>query len=151
MGPEDDDGPWYFSLNNRRLWIYKRCQEEGLLENNLIRVRVRQPKSGGEEERYTLENCAVEAKFIREKDPKRDECENASTDMERGTSGVQQTDRPTECGVKSASTSVDTRYNMNDNDSDVRGKQRRSDEEFGSESDESSDVGASTNRFSALM
>ena len=31
--------------------------------------------SGSEEEHYTLENCAVEAKFIREKDPKHNEVE----------------------------------------------------------------------------
>jgi hypothetical protein len=50
------------------LWIYKRCREEGLLSdsNNQILVRVRQPKSQNEMERYTLDNCAVEAKVIRE-------------------------------------------------------------------------------------
>jgi hypothetical protein len=67
VGPVADDGErWYFSLNNRRLWVLKRCREEGLLENNQIRVRVRQAKSSAELERYTLQNCAVEAKFMRE-------------------------------------------------------------------------------------
>lgn len=71
MGPEDESGPWYFSLNNRRLWVLKRCREEGLLENNVIRVRKKTPKSESElMERYTLTNCALEAKFLREKDPK---------------------------------------------------------------------------------
>ena len=62
-------GPWYFSLNNRRLWVLKQCREEGLLERdgNLIRVRVREAKSAAELERYTVKNCALEAKFIREK------------------------------------------------------------------------------------
>jgi hypothetical protein len=65
IGPIDEDGkPWYFSLNNRRLWVLKRCREEGLLENNQIPVRVRRPKSAGEIERYTVQNCALEAKFI---------------------------------------------------------------------------------------
>jgi hypothetical protein len=50
--------------------VFKRCREEGLLQNNLIRVRVRQPKSTGEFERYTIANCAVEAKFMREKESK---------------------------------------------------------------------------------
>ena len=47
----------------------KQCREEGLLERdgNLIRVRVREAKSTAEMERYTVENCALEAKFIREK------------------------------------------------------------------------------------
>jgi hypothetical protein len=67
VGPVDDDGErWYFSLNNRRLWVLKRCREEGLLVNNQIRVRVRHAKSSAELERYTLQNCALEAKFMRE-------------------------------------------------------------------------------------
>ena len=60
----------YFSLNNRRLWVIKRCQEEGLLPDNsngTILVRVRLPKSGAEVERYSLENCALDAKFMRER------------------------------------------------------------------------------------
>jgi hypothetical protein len=74
VGPDENDGkgPWYFSLNNRRLWVFKQCREEGLLPDNTIAVRVRQPKSLGEVERYTVENCAVEAKFLREKKPQAD-------------------------------------------------------------------------------
>jgi hypothetical protein len=66
VGPETDDGPWYFSLNNRRLWVLKRCREEGLLQDNQIAVRVRPPKSASETSRYTVENCALEAKLMRE-------------------------------------------------------------------------------------
>jgi hypothetical protein len=66
VGPETADGPWYFSLNNRRLWVLKRCREEGLLKDNQIAVRVRQPKSASEASRYTVENCALEAKIMRE-------------------------------------------------------------------------------------
>jgi len=36
------------------------------LVNNLIQVRVRTPKSNAEAQRYTLANCAVEAKIMRE-------------------------------------------------------------------------------------
>lgn len=50
------------------MWVLKRCRDEGLLPNNVINVRVRQPKSVGEFERYSIANCAVEAKFIREKE-----------------------------------------------------------------------------------
>jgi len=70
VGPTDDeDGlPWYFSLNNRRLWVLKRCREEGLLgADNMIQVRVRQAKSASEQSRYSLSNCALEAKFMIEK------------------------------------------------------------------------------------
>ena len=71
VGPDEQDGkgPWYFSLNNRRLWVLKRCREEGLLKNNVVRVRVRAPKSHVEFERYTIENCALQASFKREKPP----------------------------------------------------------------------------------
>ncbi|KAL7540381.1 hypothetical protein ACHAXR_010074 [Thalassiosira sp. AJA248-18] len=66
IGPDENDGlgPWYFSLNNRRLWVLKQCHREGILDN--ISVRVRTPKSGAEAERYSIENCALEAKFMRE-------------------------------------------------------------------------------------
>ena len=71
VGPMDkQDGlPWYFSLNNRRLWVLKRCREEGLLlgtDKNKIQVRVRQYKSVTERNRYTLENCVLEATFLKE-------------------------------------------------------------------------------------
>lgn len=69
VGSEDEG--WYFSLNNRRLWVLKRCREEGLLlrSNNEIKVRVRAPKSSSEAERYSVRNCALEAKFLRERCP----------------------------------------------------------------------------------
>jgi hypothetical protein len=73
-------GPWYFSLNNRRLWVLKRCREEGLLSNNLIRVRVRKPKSVNEIERYTLDKCSLDAKLIREKSGNK-RIENVATSM----------------------------------------------------------------------
>ena len=70
VGPVDEtDGkPWYFSLNNRRLWVLKRCREEGMLQtsNNQVQVRVRTIKSTAETQRYTLANCVLEAKVMRE-------------------------------------------------------------------------------------
>lgn len=69
VGPETNEGPWYFSLNNRRLWVFKRLREEGLLPNNKIAVRVREPKSQAEKNRYNVENCALEAKLTREAPP----------------------------------------------------------------------------------
>ena len=82
VGPKTDEGPWYFSLNNRRLWVLKRCREEGLLtNNNQIQVRVRPPKSSAEEARYSLENCALEAKVMREPEKRKKE-ESAKTENE---------------------------------------------------------------------
>ena len=64
-------------MNNRRLWVFKRCREEDLLPNNVISVRVRQPKSIAELERYSITNCAVEAKFMREKENKSEQAQTA--------------------------------------------------------------------------
>lgn len=55
----------YYSLNNRRLWVWKECQSKGLVQK--IRVRVRNPKSEAERQRYTTTNCALTAKFMYEK------------------------------------------------------------------------------------
>ncbi len=80
VGPiDEEDRPWYFSLNNRRLWVLKQCREEGLLQNNLIPVRVRHPKSDAEAKRYSLANCALEAKFLREPKPNSEDCETKET------------------------------------------------------------------------
>jgi hypothetical protein len=66
---DDEEGPWYFSLNNRRLWVLKRLREDGNLEQygNKVAVRVRRPKSQQEKERYTLSNCALHARLMPEK------------------------------------------------------------------------------------
>lgn len=80
-----DNEPWYFSLNNRRLWVLKRLREEGHLEKygNKVAVRVRKPKSQQEKERYTLANCAVEAKIVPEKKKKQQQQQrpNSSNQM----------------------------------------------------------------------
>jgi len=69
VGPpsEEDGDPWYFSLNNRRLWVLKQLREEGLLPEGRVKVRWRQPKSKAETERYTVANCSLEGHFVREK------------------------------------------------------------------------------------
>jgi hypothetical protein len=64
-GPPGADGePWFFSLNNRRLWVLKQAHKEGLLVT--ISVRARGAKSH-ELERYTLQKCALEATLMRER------------------------------------------------------------------------------------
>jgi hypothetical protein len=148
VGPEDSDGPWYFSLNNRRLWVFKRCREEGLLENNVIRVRVREPKSGSEEDRYTLENCAVEATFMREKAPKQNECNDAGGDFEVDEH-VQGTNHSSKFGDESRQ-----RFDSEDGKVDSVSGDESANEEADASSDSDGDdsyVGATPNPFSALM
>ena len=126
IGPVDKDSgePWYFSLNNRRLWVLKRCREEGLLErshnnNNKIRVRVRQPKSQAERERYTIEKCAVEAKFLREAPPKQSKTNEERAeghDKETNDEGTT-TDNQVETAIERLS--VNGKHEPDDNDDDT--------------------------------
>ncbi|CAN0035121.1 unnamed protein product, partial [Ectocarpus sp. 4 AP-2014] len=54
----------FFSLNNRRLFVFKACREEGLLgPSGLVRVRARALKAH-ERERYTVDRCSLQAKFL---------------------------------------------------------------------------------------
>ncbi len=80
---ESGEEPWYYSLNNRRLWVLKQCHREGLLDNerynNKIGVRARVARSQAEKLRYTVNNCALEAKFMRE-----DSGKNGSKQKKKG-------------------------------------------------------------------
>lgn len=134
IGPEEEGERWYFSLNNRRLWVLKRCREEGLLDNNQIRVRWRQSKSKAEAERYTLQNCAEEAKFVRESAAtKTKQTKIANTSTAHGKSeGQVPVKQP---GARKGNTKVD-----------------RSDDEQSSDCDDSSDDDEQySNPFSALV
>lgn len=60
----DGGDGWYFSLNNRRLWVLKQCAEQGLIST--VRVRARCPKPH-EISRYTVDKCSLYATLMREK------------------------------------------------------------------------------------
>ncbi|KAL6042499.1 H/ACA ribonucleoprotein complex subunit 1 [Balamuthia mandrillaris] len=60
-GKKEEEEPWFFSLNNRRLYVFKRLYEEGLLEK--VRVRVR-PMQEHERTRYTVERCSLQARIF---------------------------------------------------------------------------------------
>ena len=55
----------YVSLNNRRLWVFQECGKLGICDT--VGVRVRQPKSQAERERYSVDKCALSTTFMREK------------------------------------------------------------------------------------
>lgn len=152
LGPDELDGkgPWYFGLNNRRLWVLKRCKEEGLLpdDDGLILVRVRAIKSYSEEERYTLENCALEAKFIREK---------RKTNNKSGAANKHEDDPREESHVNSRRNLPDTQNTvMQDNNSEhnkVEAIPHVDQLEGNEDSTDSDDVNdhVETNRFSNLV
>lgn len=149
IGPVDEhDGlPWYFSLNNRRLWVFKRCAEEGLLDHQggKIWVRVREPKSQKERERYTLDNCAVEAKFIRERDP------NAPKQIERKeTKGVEKEISSNEQSDEGKGSVRSDRKGGDVQKADNTVQQEAKDESSSEESSDGDEGGGYVNRFAGL-
>jgi hypothetical protein len=60
----ENDGNFY-SLNNRRLYVLKSLRQLGLLPNNEITVRVKQPLDR-EKTKYTPEHCALTAVVMNE-------------------------------------------------------------------------------------
>jgi hypothetical protein len=130
-GPDEE--PWYFSLNNRRLWVLKRCREEGLLPNNKIYVRVRKPKSEKEALRYSLDNCVLEAKIISEKPRQRNETKEQEED--EGKNDLKTEEQPSE-----------SEESDNESERKLDGKEQSDDES----SDDNSSAPVS-NRFSALF
>jgi hypothetical protein len=57
----------YFSLNNRRLYLFKTLKKEGLLtrEKNMIRAQLK-PALEKEKTRYLPGRCSLEAKLMKE-------------------------------------------------------------------------------------
>lgn len=59
---EEDGQPVLYTLNNRRMYLFKWLQREGIIDQ--VTVRRRGPKSN-ETERYSIANCALEAKLMK--------------------------------------------------------------------------------------
>lgn len=51
------DGENYYSLNNRRLWIFKECKKLGILDK--INVNIKYTN----DDRYTPDRCVLDAKI----------------------------------------------------------------------------------------
>ena len=61
-----DGTQYYFSLNNRRLWVYKQLHDSGYFDNGKkLRVRIKEPLPR-EKERYTPERCSMTARIMKE-------------------------------------------------------------------------------------
>eukprot|EP00588_Corethron_pennatum_P004606 CAMPEP_0194295558 /NCGR_PEP_ID=MMETSP0169-20130528/53759_1 /TAXON_ID=218684 /ORGANISM="Corethron pennatum, Strain L29A3" /LENGTH=217 /DNA_ID=CAMNT_0039044761 /DNA_START=369 /DNA_END=1022 /DNA_ORIENTATION=+ len=145
MGPDEMDGkgPWYFGLNNRRLWVFKKCKEEGLLPGDgLVLARVRAVKSYSEGERYTLENCALQAKFMHE--PKRKTGKNEDQKEDNLSKEISEISLETKDNNIEKGNDKGPEKKTNDSD-----KHELSDDDEDAES--SDDDRAFSNRFSGLM
>ena len=59
------DGSYFFSLNNRRLWVLKELYARGFFADKLVKVRIKEclPR---ERERYTIDKCSLTAKIMGE-------------------------------------------------------------------------------------
>jgi hypothetical protein len=140
---DDSNNVEYFSLNNRRLWVLKRCREEGLLANtnHKIQVRVREPKSKAERERYSVKNCVLEAKIVPEKQQQQhrthDQQSVSHENHHDNKEGIAKKER------KSDEYSDEDEKTTSHNN-------RKSDDESGGESDDDDDF-VPSNRFSALV
>jgi WD40 repeat protein len=55
---------YYFSLNNRRLWVLKQCRELGLLHENDHKILVVLDLRKQMREKYTIDRCSLSAKFM---------------------------------------------------------------------------------------
>jgi hypothetical protein len=62
----NNDG-FYFSLNNRRLYVLKQLRVRGLLKDNKVRVRFKSALDR-EKERYTQDRCSLSVSFLRERE-----------------------------------------------------------------------------------
>lgn len=128
--------------------MLKRCREEGLLENNLIKVRVRAPKSDAEAARYSLENCAVEAKVMKSTGVA------GGSNSKNTTGGSNNKQKSKKKSDVTQNADGDKDYHGDDAEATVDHKQigdGDSDEESGSDSDDDDTGLASKNPFSALL
>jgi len=60
-----DGQVYYFSLNNRRLWVLKELHARGYFEGKLHTVRLKEALPR-ERERYTIDRCSLTAKIMKE-------------------------------------------------------------------------------------
>ena len=61
------NGEFYFSLNNRRLYVLKELRKKGILDKNQIKVRIKQANMQ-ECNRYVASKCSLQASIMKEYD-----------------------------------------------------------------------------------
>jgi len=60
-----ENDTFYFSLNNRRLYVLKELRKKGLIPNNHIKVRIKQANMQ-EATRYVASKCSLNASIMKE-------------------------------------------------------------------------------------
>jgi len=74
------DGTNYFSLNNRRLFVFKTLRSAGLIQTVIARVKP-VPQTKRMKDKYTVEKCALTAKLMREGESKAEDENNDEDEM----------------------------------------------------------------------
>ena len=74
------DGTNYFSLNNRRLFVFKTLKSAGLIQTVIARVKP-VPQTKRMKDKYTVEKCALTAKLMREGESKGEDENNDEDEM----------------------------------------------------------------------
>ncbi len=91
---------YYFSLNNRRLWVLKQCRELGLLHENDHKILVVLDLRKQMREKYTIDRCSLSAKFMTVKSATGSKTEDGAAQK---TDGEYQTDPPDDLPPNSSS------------------------------------------------
>ena len=105
----ENDG-YYYSLNNRRLYVLKRLRVDGLLVNNVVKVHIKTALER-EKKKYTPENCVLEAKIMKEHDGNEEEqkqCEGSESQSHQPITSFNQTTTTTKVSSKSVPLSLRT-------------------------------------------
>lgn len=53
------DGTHYYSMNNRRLWIFKQCKQKNILSTIKVNIKMIKPS-----DKYNTERCSLNAKPV---------------------------------------------------------------------------------------
>jgi len=57
------DDKTYYSMNNRRLWVFKECKKRNYLQTVPVRIRP-MPTNKRQKDKFSTERCVLEAKFM---------------------------------------------------------------------------------------
>jgi hypothetical protein len=79
------DDTHFYSMNNRRLWVFKQCRELGILPDNKVVVRVRpMPQTKRLQNKFDISRCSDTAKFFKEKEAGEEDAEKNPEEADEG-------------------------------------------------------------------
>lgn len=127
------DGQNYFSLNNRRLFVYKQLREEGFLRSVPVRIKG-VPSTKRMQLKYTPEKCSLTARLMPEGEhddhPSDDDVEEGSEGRCTLKNEVSEPSVSSQASVRSAKKSLEEELNdlkadAGSSDEDTKKKRRQ--------------------------